>query len=122
VVETPYPVYFDQALNCARILARIIPFMLEKKSQSINELFWNKQVIPRPPQAPSGNGNEEDKGGESDTDELQETEPLAVILVNSMFHLLFLPGHTSRPSSLSLTSPLPSHTFFLSYRLHDRRP
>jgi hypothetical protein len=69
--------------------------MLEKKSQSINELFWNKQVIPRPPQAPSGNGNEEDKGGESDTDELQETEPLAVILVNSMFHLLFLPGHLS---------------------------
>jgi hypothetical protein len=107
-VETPYPVYFDQALNCARILARIIPFMLEKKSQSINELFWNKQVIPRPPQPTQGQqssngngGNEEDKAGEageggggteSDSEELQETEPLAVILVNSMFHLLFLPG------------------------------
>lgn len=93
-METPYPVYFDQALNCARILARILPFMLEKKSQSINELFWNKQVIPKPP-----HHNEEEKGDDS-SEELQETEPLAVILVNSMFHLLFLPGTT-------LASPSP---------------
>jgi hypothetical protein len=83
VVETPYPVYFDQALNCARILSRLLPFMLEKKSQPINQLFWNKQVIPKPSQT----GDEAEESGE-----IQETEPLAVILVNSMFHLLFLPG------------------------------
>jgi hypothetical protein len=80
--------------------------MLEKKSQAINELFWNKQIIPKPaPPPPSSTApsqGEEEKGSASHTapppsvtddgDELQETEPLAVILVNSMFHLLFLPG------------------------------
>jgi hypothetical protein len=35
VVETPYPVYFDQALNCARILARILPIMMEVDSKFI---------------------------------------------------------------------------------------
>ena len=35
VVETPYPVYFDQALNCARILARILPIMMEVDSKFV---------------------------------------------------------------------------------------
>ena len=70
--------------------------MLEKKSQTINELFWNKQIIPKPVAVTqnnnnNGNNNEEEKNNEIE-EELQETEPLAVILVNSMFHLLFLPG------------------------------
>lgn len=30
IVETPYNIYFDQALNCARVLTRILPFLLEK--------------------------------------------------------------------------------------------
>ena len=35
VVETPYPVYFDQALNCVRLLSRLSPFLLEKCSPTI---------------------------------------------------------------------------------------
>jgi High-temperature-induced dauer-formation protein len=30
IVETPYNIYFDQALNCVRVLTRILPFVLEK--------------------------------------------------------------------------------------------
>ena len=96
VVETPYPVYFDQALNCARLLARLVPFMLENTAnEEIRGLFWNKQVIPK-----SLTAEEDAEAGEesataatqSTEGEYQETEPLAVILVNSLFHLLFLPG------------------------------
>lgn len=104
-METPYPVYFDQALNCARILSRILPFMLETDSQSVRELFWNKQIIPKvaasavedDAKEDGGGGIDESRNGAASNEEdvgedLQETEPLAVILVNSIFHLLFLPG------------------------------
>ena len=30
IVETPYSIYFDQALNCVRVLTRILPFLLER--------------------------------------------------------------------------------------------
>ena len=30
IVETPYNIYFDQALNCVRVLTRILPFLMEK--------------------------------------------------------------------------------------------
>jgi High-temperature-induced dauer-formation protein len=30
IVETPYNIYFDQALNCVRVLTRVLPFVLEK--------------------------------------------------------------------------------------------
>ena len=29
IVETPYNIYFDQALNCVRVLTRLVPFLLE---------------------------------------------------------------------------------------------
>lgn len=35
IVETPYSIYFDQALNCVRVLTRILPFLLEKGKNSI---------------------------------------------------------------------------------------
>lgn len=35
IVETPYNIYFDQALNCARVLTRILPFLLEKGESMI---------------------------------------------------------------------------------------
>ena len=34
IVETPYNIYFDQALNCVRVLTRILPFLLEKGESS----------------------------------------------------------------------------------------
>jgi hypothetical protein len=104
VVETPYPVYFDQALNCARILARILPVMLESKSRVVLDMFWRKQV--QRANTSSGDGNTESKesgdkdGDDNDTNNsketfaVHETEPLAVILVNAIFHLLFLPDFT----------------------------
>jgi High-temperature-induced dauer-formation protein len=37
IVETPYNIYFDQALNCVRVLTRILPFLLEKGEQLLND-------------------------------------------------------------------------------------
>ena len=79
VIETPYPIYFDQALNCAKLLSRIIPSMIELEendSKFIFDLLWNKQ------------NKSNSKDGEDDN------EPLAVILVNALYHLLFLPEFT----------------------------
>jgi hypothetical protein len=39
IVETPYNIYFDQALNCVRVLTRVLPFLLEKGAQSMLQLF-----------------------------------------------------------------------------------
>lgn len=39
IVETPYNIYFDQALNCVRVLTRILPFLLEKGA------FWKKRIV-----------------------------------------------------------------------------
>lgn len=54
VVETPYPIYFDQALNCARILSRLLPFILENTSSFstsvtpvLRRLLWQKQKVPK---------------------------------------------------------------------------
>jgi High-temperature-induced dauer-formation protein len=46
IVETPYSIYFDQALNCVRVLTRLLPFLLEKGTietpvrPSSNSLVW----------------------------------------------------------------------------------
>merc|ERR1719491_824492 len=45
IVETPYNIYFDQALNCARVLTRILPFLLEKgdlgdSDEQVEQLCW----------------------------------------------------------------------------------
>jgi hypothetical protein len=88
VVETPYPIYFDQALNCSRVLARVLPFLLETESKVIKDLLWNRRFVKGTP--------EEAAAGESEvvSEEVRESEPLAVILVNTIFHLLFLPDFT----------------------------
>jgi hypothetical protein len=41
IVETPYNIYFDQALNCVRVLTRILPFLLEKGTK--RTLFTQQQ-------------------------------------------------------------------------------
>lgn len=88
VVETPYPIYFPQALNCGRVLSRVLPFILESKTEFVRELLWNKKFVK--------NLQDEAAEGkpESPVSHQQETEPLAVILVNTLFHLLFLPEFT----------------------------
>ena len=82
VVETPYPIYFDQALNCARILARLLPFLLESKSKAVRDMLWSRSFMNKPPQSNDSEGT------------VHDSEPLAVILVNTLFHLLFLPDFT----------------------------
>lgn len=82
VVETPYPIYFDQALNCARILARLLPFLLESNSREVKDLLWSRNYMNRSSQS------------HMTEDAPQDSEPLAVILVNTLFHLLFLPDFT----------------------------
>lgn len=84
VVETPYPIYFSQALNCAWILARVLPFLLESDNKIIKELLWNRRFV---------KGAAENAKNEEGED-TRESEPLAVILVNTVFHLLFLPDFT----------------------------
>jgi hypothetical protein len=39
IVETPYSIYFDQALNCVRVLTRILPFLLEKGEYTILTMY-----------------------------------------------------------------------------------
>lgn len=105
VVETPYPVYFDQALNCVRILSRMCPQLLEKSSMKDNkadsvtfakDLLWSRQRGDKPANASEGEtqATEDAKKDEPESEEHQEPEPLAVILVNTLFHLLFLPDFT----------------------------
>jgi hypothetical protein len=36
IVETPYNIYFDQALNCVRVLTRVLPFLLEKGTSPLS--------------------------------------------------------------------------------------
>lgn len=81
VVETPYPVYFEQALNCTRILSRLLPFLLESKSKAVGNLLWSRNTL--------GNSGSSVVDGNP-----HDSEPLAVILVNTLFHLLFLPDFT----------------------------
>jgi hypothetical protein len=131
VVETPYPVYFEQALNCTRLLSRVCPFLLEKSTSSltiaetapqegvvfVRDLLWSRQRGETKPSAdpttstaetassdsskaedPSLSPEEERKLADlkepDPAAETHEPEPLAVILVNTLFHLLFLPDFT----------------------------
>mmetsp|Transcript_33988 Transcript_33988/g.34636 ORF Transcript_33988/g.34636 Transcript_33988/m.34636 type:complete len:901 (-) Transcript_33988:376-3078(-) len=135
VVETPYPVYFDQALTCTRFLTRLLPIMLESESKSVRELFWNRQVISKSapstePEHETDNNNTNDtkdqitNSTKSDKDINEkdkidgnipnetDAEPLAVILINSMFHLLFLPDFTMDDPNIDFNeSDLTTQTF-----------
>ena len=92
MVETPYPIYFDQALNCARILSRVLPFLLETESKFVKDLMWGRRFLKSNPTERDEDENKASAG--ADGADSQESEPLAVILVNTIFHLLFLPDFT----------------------------
>uniref|UniRef100_A0A7S3JVS4 HID1 domain-containing protein n=1 Tax=Aureoumbra lagunensis TaxID=44058 RepID=A0A7S3JVS4_9STRA len=77
IVHTPVPMYFGQALNCVRILTRMLPFLLEDPSDEFSEkLCWSV----------------EDE--EEDEDEDDKPQPLARLVIHAAAHLLFLPGFT----------------------------
>jgi hypothetical protein len=139
VIQTPYPIYFQQALNCTRVLCRVLPLLLEHQdSKFVKELLWSRRLVrsaaASPPTPPSDSDGENEQpptastasiaataatagsiaegaqekksgaAGEAEAqlqgrdpepeEEFQESEPLAVILVNTIYHLLFLPDFT----------------------------
>jgi High-temperature-induced dauer-formation protein len=87
-----------------RILSRVLPFMLESESESVRSLCWRKQALPKPitplsDLATAGTVPSPAEDGEPELKlnppaDARESEPLAVVLVNAMFHLLFLPEFT----------------------------
>ncbi|GAX18367.1 hypothetical protein FisN_23Hu261 [Fistulifera solaris] len=111
IVETPYSIYFDQALNCVRVLTRVLPFLLEKgdlgdADENVEQLCWgtgsaglgNDEKIG----LMIGGGAEKKEEGElpmsakianKNVDEDQQ-EPLALLVVHACMHMLFLPQFT----------------------------
>lgn len=116
IVETPYNIYFDQALNCVRVLTRILPFLLEKgdlgeSDEQVEQLCWGTNgddlnddekiglMIGTGKSTDSaktsgnigGNGNGLARNNTGPED---EQEPLALLVVHAAMHMLFLPQFT----------------------------
>jgi hypothetical protein len=109
-----------------RLLARIVPFMIESDQPYIRDLFWKRRTQTLDAQQPSdmksGGGVKDGGGGppeNSPTREVegeaaagQDLEPLAVVLVNSAYHLLFLPDFTIEDPNMDFKeSDLLTHRF-----------
>lgn len=122
IVETPYTIYFDQALNCVRVLTRVLPFLLEKgdlgdNDPNVEALCWGNEVGGGS-RTKGGKNYDLDEDDESDEDEVEGTkrhskkrdssnaeeedddgedgnqEPLALLVVHAAMHMLFLPQFT----------------------------
>jgi hypothetical protein len=122
VVETPYPIYFQQALNCVRVLTRILPFLSESNSPAVKDLLWNKRLVKNIQAEAEASHEDEKKSAETtESDEYQETEPLGVILVNTLYHLLFLPDLTIEdPNAEFAESDIDSPAFKQALLWNDR--
>jgi len=112
IVETPYNIYFDQALNCVRVLTRILPFLLEKgdlgeSCEQVEQLCWGTNIddlnddekiglmIGTNKSSDSATGkniNGNDRSTRKNLDD--EQEPLALLVVHAAMHMLFLPQFT----------------------------
>mmetsp|Transcript_24944 Transcript_24944/g.36879 ORF Transcript_24944/g.36879 Transcript_24944/m.36879 type:complete len:782 (-) Transcript_24944:138-2483(-) len=102
IVETPYNIYFDQALNCVRVLTRILPFLLEKgdlgdPDENVDHLCWGTGGAGMLGDERIGLVVGEERGkaatksnGQGD----EEQEPLALLVVHAAMHMLFLPQFT----------------------------
>lgn len=117
IVDTPYNIYFNQALNCVRVLTRMLPFLLEKgdlgdADPNVEHLCWgtgndnqdNDNAI-RAPDDPMigkmiGGGDDElsedqlIKAENSTSYNEDYQEPLALLVVHAAMHMLFLPQFT----------------------------
>eukprot|EP00934_Nitzschia_sp_Nitz4_P005994 Nitzschia sp. Nitz4//scaffold67_size101165//46336//48807//NITZ4_004527-RA/size101165-augustus-gene-0.14-mRNA-1//1//CDS//3329556468//5984//frame0 len=104
IVETPYNIYFDQALNCVRVLTRILPFLLEKgdlgdADENVEQLCWGTNAVAPGDEkiglmvgGATGENSSMPSGGQNRVDE--EQEPLALLVVHAAMHMLFLPQFT----------------------------
>ncbi|ETI30919.1 hypothetical protein F441_21932 [Phytophthora nicotianae CJ01A1] len=86
IVDTPVPKYYQQALNCVRVLTRLVPFILEEGGDEfVEKLFWSVE------------GEEGVKSGDEEDETKDETtgaEPLAKQMIHAIMGLLFLPEFT----------------------------
>ena len=100
VIETPYPVYFPQALNCIRILTRLLPFMLEAESKLdyLQDLLWNVQVAKKVRRLSftknSGDSSIQSKVETAKVQVVHKAQPLGQVLLYCTFSLCFLPEFT----------------------------
>ncbi|KAE8886022.1 hypothetical protein PF005_g16588 [Phytophthora fragariae] len=84
IVDTPVPKYYQQALNCVRVLTRLVPFILEEGGDEfVEELFWSVE-------SQSDGQEEEDETKEDAT----PAQPLAKQMLHAIMGLLFLPEFT----------------------------
>ena len=98
IVETPYTIYFDQALNCVRVLTRVLPFLLEKGDlgegdPNVEALCWGDHAADVVNKKSRRSDNDKDDDDEEDDDE-DSQEPLALLVVHAAMHMLFLPQFT----------------------------
>ena len=105
IVHTPVPLYFDQALNCVRVLTRLLPFMLEAPNDTmVNHLCWSTDdeaaasegAAKAAEDAPNGADTSSAAGtsGKPSAEEAEQREPLACLIIHAALHLLFLPSFT----------------------------
>ena len=101
-METPYTIYFDQALNCVRVLTRILPFLLEKgdlgeNDPSVELLCWGDQGESKKRKEKDkkkGRKRSDYNSDSEEEDEEENQEPLALLVVHAAMHMLFLPQFT----------------------------
>ena len=96
-METPYTIYFDQALNCVRVLTRVLPFLLEKGDLGENDvnvelLCWGDQGEKK--RRKKGKDAKSDEEGSDEEEDGEQQEPLALLVVHAAMHMMFLPQFT----------------------------
>ncbi|KAL3664866.1 hypothetical protein V7S43_010044 [Phytophthora oleae] len=85
IVDTPVPKYYQQALNCVRVLTRLVPFILEEGSDEfVEELFWSVE----------GEAAVKSEEEEEMKEQGPGPEPLAKQMIHAIMGLLFLPEFT----------------------------
>lgn len=101
IVETPYTIYFDQALNCVRVLTRVLPFLLEKGDLGENDpnvelLCWGDQGEKKRAgkKKKKKDGKTDEDVSEDEDDDEEQQEPLALLVVHAAMHMMFLPQFT----------------------------
>ncbi|GMF41350.1 unnamed protein product [Phytophthora fragariaefolia] len=85
IVDTPVPKYYQQALNCVRVLTRLVPFILEEGGDEfVEQLFWSVE----------GADDQQQQQQDDDDEQPHAAEPLAKQMLHAIMGLLFLPEFT----------------------------
>ena len=74
VVETPYPVYFEQAMTCTRVLARVLPFMLESDNSEIRDLCWKPRQLDHDDELDGEDGEGESSVANNEGEQKEDTK------------------------------------------------